>query len=384
MGNLLTDPSVPFIQMATFRVGGFFRLLSHRATANLSGMNVERPIRALAGPGKMPPPECRKLPYLRVNSAVDAWDSRSGLDEDSAGVSNGRGADREERLLRFVDILRADQVRGSIVAEGDKTGFHRWRGPGRLLAVVIIVMGAAAAFLQASGPPHVHPDAQPDSAVGTALVQPASEPARLSQRDLPQKIVQPQPHEDVADVHVPTDRPVNPIPTRRVPEALSLNDPRPSEPVPAEQQVANPPEIAEAATPSSDVTMRSKSIDLLAPRHETDALARRPLTRATAEVSESETAKPVLWVYYPYGSSRAEANARILLARIDSNFTGPDVEAQTNVPTDAVIKFSEERNHALARMIGRSLGDLGYRWKIENTSSSVGSGRNVIEIWLPR
>jgi hypothetical protein len=346
-------------------------------------MGVETPIRAVAGPGKMLPPDSRKLSYLRVNSAVDAWDCRSRLDEDPASVSNGRGTDREERLLRFVDILRADQVRASIVAEGDKAGFRRWRGPGRLLAVVIIAIGAAAAFLQASKPPHVYPDAQPDSAVGTALVQSASEPARLSQRDLPLKIVQPQPHKDVADVHVPTDRPVDPAPIRPVPEALSSN-PHPSEPVLAEQQVADPPDIAEATTPPAAVTMQPKSTDLLAPRHEADALASRPLTRIAAEVSESETAKPILRVYYPYGSSRAEANARGLSARIDSNLTSSDFEAQTNVPIDAVIKFSEERNHALARMIGRSLGDSGYRWKIENTSSAVGSGRNVIEVWLPR
>jgi hypothetical protein len=335
-------------------------------------MDVKTPIRTVAGPGKMLPPDSRKLLYLRVNSAVDAWDR---LDEDPARVSNGRGTDREERLLRFVDILRADQVRASIVAEGDKTGFRRWRGRGRLLAVVIIALGAAAAFLQASRPPHVYPDAQSDSAVGTALVQSASDPARLSQRDLPPKIVQPQPHEDVAEVHVPTDRPVNPVP-----EALSLSsNPHPSEPVLAKQQ-----DIAEATTPSTAVTMQPKSMDLLAPRHEADALASRPPTRTAAEVSASETAKPVLWVYYPYGSSRAEANARSLSARIESNLTSSDFEAQTSVPIDAVIKFSEERNHALARMIGRSLGDLGYRWKIENTFSSVGSGRNVIEVWLPR
>jgi hypothetical protein len=72
-----------------------------------------------------------------------------------------------------------------------------------------------------------------------------------------------------------------------------------------------------------------------------------------------------------------------LAARIGSNLTSSDFNAQTNLPNDAVIKFSEERNHALALMIGKSLGDSGYRWKIEKSSSSVGSHRNMIEVWLP-
>jgi hypothetical protein len=63
--------------------------------------------------------------------------------------------------------------------------------------------------------------------------------------------------------------------------------------------------------------------------------------------------------------------------------TSSDFKARTDLPDDAVIKFAEERNHALARMIGKSLGVLGYRWRIENTSSSVGSHRNMIEVWLP-
>jgi hypothetical protein len=135
--------------------------------------------------------------------------------------------------------------------------------------------------------------------------------------------------------------------------------------------------VAEATTPPLAVTTRPESIKPLAPRHEADAMASPPAA------SEPETAKPVLWVYYLQGSSRAEANARSLAARRSSNFTSSDLKAQTDLPNDAVIKFSEERNRALARMIGKWLGNSGYSWKIENASSSNGSHRNMIEVWLP-
>jgi hypothetical protein len=163
-------------------------------------MDVETPIRADAGAGKILPPDSR----MNRRAAI--------------------GMDREERLLRFVDILRAEQVRN---AERGKTSFHRWRGPGLLLAVVIIATGAVAVFLQASRPLHLHPDAQPEPTAGTASVHLAPEQAHLSQRDLPPKIAQPQPPEGVAEVDVPPDRPVNLPSIRPVHEALSRSDPYP-------------------------------------------------------------------------------------------------------------------------------------------------------------
>jgi hypothetical protein len=349
-------------------------------------MDGETPIRPVAGPGKIMPPGFRKSLRRRASPAVDAWDCRARLDDDHTMTSNDRGTDREERLLHFVDILRTEQVRASIVAntEGGGTGFRRWRGRGLLLAVAIIAMGGAAAFLHASRPPRGHPDAKPHSALGMASVQPAPESAHLRQPALPPKIAQPQPPGGVAEVDIPAGRPANPASIRPTPEALSLSSPDPSEPVRAERQVTDPPEIAEAATLPAAVTTQPKSIDFPAPRQEADASASPAPTRAAAEVPESEAAKPVLRVYYPHGSSRAEANARSLSARINSKLTSSDFEAQTNLPSDAVIKFSEERNHPLARVIGKSLGDSGYRWKIESTSSSVGSHRNMIEVWLPR
>jgi hypothetical protein len=205
-------------------------------------------------------------------------DSRSRLNEGPAKAPKSFGTDREERLLRFVDILRTEQVRASIGAnaEGGGTGFRRWRG--------------LALFL-------------------TDTVEPTAPPAAIATR--------PDPIE---------------------PRAL---------------------------------------------RHEADAAAAPPPARAEAEVSEPETAKPVLLVYYPHGSRHGEATARSLAAPIGSVVTSSDIKAPTSLPDDAMIVFSEERNHEFARMIGKSLGDSGYRWKIEKIPSPVGSHRNMIEVWLP-
>jgi hypothetical protein len=308
-------------------------------------------------------------------------DSRSRLDENPSRAPNYPATDREERLLRMVDDLRTRQVVAN--AEGGRTGFRRAHGPGVLLAIVLVLMGTAAAFLHISGPSHVHRDAPPDSAVGTAPVQSAPAPAPADQPVAPPNIAQPRPPENMAKVDAHADGSANPAPVNSVPGALSLSIPHPPQSSPAEQRAPDPPDVAAAATPSAAVTPRPKYSDPVAPQHEPNAVASPPPTGAVAEVAEPDTAKPELWVYYPLGSSRAEANARSLAARIASNLSSSGFKAQANLSGEAVIKFSEERHHALARMIGKSLGDSGYGWKIEKTSSSVGSHRNIIEVWLP-
>ncbi|MEA2737284.1 MAG: hypothetical protein QOH05_591 [Acetobacteraceae bacterium] len=310
-------------------------------------------------------------------------DSRSRLDEAPTRASNSSGTDREERLLRFADKLRSAQLRESTAAsaEGGRTGFRRWFWRGLLLAVVVVVVGDAAVFLRTSGPSHLRRDATPDSAVGTVSIPSAPQAAPAGQQALPPKKARLQPPADVAEVDAPAERPVNPVPVRPAPEALSLSSSHRSAPG-AEQRAADPPNKPEVPTPDSAVTTAPKSIEP-APRREADAVPSPPSTVAAADVSGFETVKPVLWVYYPRGSSRAEASARSLAAGIGSNLTSSDFKTGTDSPNDAVIKFSEERNHVLARMIGKSLGVSGYRWKIENTSSSGGSHRNIIEVWLP-
>jgi hypothetical protein len=310
-------------------------------------------------------------------------DSRSRLDEHSAGVSNDARTDREERLLRFVDILRTEQVRASIVAkdEGGGTIIRRWRAIGLLLAGAVIVIGTATAFLQVSGRSHVHPNLPSQPPVAVAPVPPAATPDRSAQRVLTPKIGQPLPHEGVAENDPATNAPVAPAPNRPIPEALPLSN-QPSEDAPPEQNATDPSNSAEA-TPPAAVTAKPNPIEPSGPGREADVATSLQPAKPTQEVVESETAKPVLLVYYPKGSPRAEVNAWSLSVRTGSDVANSDFKAQTNLPSDAVVKFAGERNHALARLIGKYLGDAGYSWKIENATGAVDSHRNTIEVWLP-
>jgi hypothetical protein len=357
------------------RGDGILELLTHLPAANLDGMHVETPIRAGHALGKVLPPLSRKSMDPREDSVVHDWDHQSQLSESSSRASNGHGTDREERLLRLVDILRTEQVSASVVAKAEvaRTGLHRWRGP-FLLAVVVILMGAAV-LLCPSRPTHVFSDARPD------LVPERGHPI---QSNLTTKIgLQPHSRDGTGDTSVATNKPFNPSLIAPFPEGLAQGNPVQSSPA-IEQQVTNRSGIAEAATSPAARITETKPVDLAAPKQEADSLARPPSAAMTDDISGSEPNKPALVVYYPRGSLRAKKNAQSLSARIQSDLTKSDFEAQSALPDDAVIKFSEESNHALARRIGKSLGDLGYRWRIENSPRPVGAPRNSIEVWLPR
>jgi hypothetical protein len=349
-------------------------LLTSLTAANLDGMHVETPIRAGNTHGKAQPPLSQKSLGQREVAVAHDRNHRSPLKESSSRASNGHGTDREERLLRLVDILRTEQLSASIVAEAEvgRTGLRRWRGP-CLLAAAVILTGAAA-ILYASRPIHVFSDARPDL---------APEPDHQIQSNLTTKIgLQPQPRDGTGDTSVATDKPFNPSLIAPFPEGLAQGNPLQSPPT-IERQT-NPSGIAEAATSLDGSLTETKPVDLPAPKHEADSPAGPPSAGMTGDVSGSEPSKPALVVYFPRGSSRAETNARSLSARIDSNFAKSDFEAQSTLTDDAVIKFSEEINHKLARVVGKSLGEWGYRWRIENSSSPARTRRNTIEVWLPR
>jgi hypothetical protein len=282
-----------------------------------------------------------------------------------------------------VDILRTEQTLGSIEAneeEGGKTGFRRSRG--LVLALAVIAMAVAAATLLALGARHLHSDALPDSVVGITPVHSDSERDHVTQRDLPPQSQPAQPPDGVVQGKAPTHRPIDPIPSSPIPEALPPDNPHTTGPAIAQQQVADQPDMTELNRQPAAVPSHPKSSnDLTLQQREGEPASGAAISTAD-EISESETAKPVLRVYYPSGSSYAETNARSLLVRIQPDLTRSDAEAQTGLPDEAIIKFSEKRNHTLARLIGKSLGTLGYRWKIENASGLVGP-RNMIEVWLP-
>jgi hypothetical protein len=307
-------------------------------------------------------------------------DSRSRLNDRPAKAPESLGTNREERLLRFVDILRAEQIRASIRAnaEGGGTGFRRWRVLALFMAVVVIAIGAAAVFLKAPGPSPIRPHATHDSTAGTTSVQaPAATP--LGPSAPPPEIAHSRAPESVPEPVAPTGGPVNPNPNPPVAGVLSSSNPRPPGFVPAQRGAAVSPNSTGPTAPAAPVAARPDTIEPLTPSHEADALAAPPPSRA-----ESETTKPVLLVYYPHGSRRGEAIARSLATRIGSEVTSSDIKAATGLPNDVIIKFSEEKNHEFARMIGKSLGRSGYRWRIEKIPTPVGSQRNTIEVWLPK
>jgi hypothetical protein len=310
-------------------------------------------------------------------------DSRSRLNDRPAEAPETPGTDREERLLRFVDILRAEQIRASIRAdaEGGGTGLRRWRGLALFLVVVVTAIGAAA-FLKAPGGSPVRPNAEHDSAAGTASVQ-APAPTPLNQSAPPPQIAHTRAAESVPEANAPTGGPVTLNPNPPVAGVLSSSNALPPGSAPAQQGAAVSPNTTGPTAPPAAVAALPDTIEPLTPGHEADALAASPPTMTGPEVSEPETTKPALLVYYPHGSRRGEANARSLATRIGSDVRSSDIKAATGLPNDAIIKFSEERNHELAQMIGKSLGHSGYRWRSEKIATRVGSHRNTIEVWLP-
>lgn len=143
------------------------------------------------------------------------------------------------------------------------TGFRRWHGPALFLIVVVIAIGVAAAFLRAPDRSPVYRHATHNSVAGTTSVQ-APVPTPPGQSAPPPEIAHSHAPEGVPEADALVGGPVNPNPTPPVAGVLSL----------------------------------------LAPGHKADALAAPPPARAEPQVSEPETAKPVLLVYYPIGSRR--------------------------------------------------------------------------------
>jgi hypothetical protein len=317
-------------------------------------------------------------------------DGRSRLHEDSVTASGAPVSEREARLLRLVDIMRAERegASGGESAEDGGSGFRWWRGVGLILAGVVGVTAAVVVFLHNPGPTGVRRDAPHDPVAGTAMqVQPVPDPVASVQRypspsTPPPSTVQASPAAGAAEAV----RPGEPGTGASAPSG-------PSQAAVAEPREAEPPAAAVAPAPPEAVSTPTQSVAPAAPPHEAEAASGAPPTQSVAPLAPPHAAEaasgvppaeaaaggPDLRVYYPAGSSRAEASARNLTARIGSNVTNSDVRAESSPPDHAVIRFSGERDHTLARMIGRSLGDAGYRWTIENTRSRS----DTIEVWLP-
>jgi hypothetical protein len=308
-------------------------------------------------------------------------DTRSQLDEYPPNVANAARPDREERLLRLVDILRTEQMRAAVIEteEVSKKRFPRWRSIGLFLAIAVIVIGTAAALLRVADPFHVHPGSPPGPPARLAPVQPALNPDRSGKSDVSPGVSPSQPHEAVTETEPAPNLQVAPGSNGEALGAQASSN-RPSLAAAPERTAADPPNVAEPTAPPA---ARPNPVGSPGPEHRADTVASPQSPGVAQATSESQTARPVLRVYYPKGSIRAEVNAWSLSVRSGSSFAGSDFMLQTNGSSDAVVKFSGERNHAVARLVGKYLGDAGYSWKIENTTGSADAQRNIIEVWLP-
>jgi hypothetical protein len=59
------------------------------------------------------------------------------------------------------------------------------------------------------------------------------------------------------------------------------------------------------------------------------------------------------------------------------------VAAQAGAPAVATIKYFDAKDHASARAMGKSLQQLGYRWRIERATDRTGEPPAAIEVWMP-
>lgn len=66
-----------------------------------------------------------------------------------------------------------------------------------------------------------------------------------------------------------------------------------------------------------------------------------------------------------------------------ANVATTALKAQADLANVAVVKYTSERSHTLARSFGPLLTSMGYTWRIESGSSSAEPQRNTVEVWLP-
>lgn len=323
-------------------------------------------------------------------------DIRSGLAEDPGEGLDSDETSPEERLQRLVlDSLRAEHeqpVDAPTVETPEvvrvETG--RWRGLNLFLALVIAAAAAGGSLLLVIGQHDFGQDAPPISTTATRPIHPASLPASLP-APLPATVSQPpvapeqppRPAEVAVEPGAVTVQPDNTTPSHSDPAAPSSRSPQLPGTAPAKQSVDNPPSPTTTTAPRPDVTARPDVSKTPAAQHDAGATASPSAARAPAAAHEAETDRPVLWVYYPLGATLAGENARTFATRIGPDISSVDFMALAEVPRIAVIRVSQERYLALSKAMGKALANLGYRWRVEDASNSVGAPHNMIEVWLP-
>ncbi len=335
----------------------------------------------------------------------------SRLAQDPARVAIDDETTPEERLQRLVlESLRAEYEEEAVTAvavqppppERVRTG--RLRGLTLFLALVIATTAAGGLALLILGRQEIEQDPEPGVVATTEPVQPA--PPVVSQPPIaPENVsrraevaIEAEPPKAQADNAAPisldtvppspgTSRSLDPVPAKPSIDNPSnpapFVAPRPSDPPrPNDPAKPNdPPRPNDPAKPNDPP--RSGSAKSPVAQRETGTGASPSPARAIATAREPEQGKPVVWIYYPIGATQAGETARTLAARIAPDAARVDYGAQADMPRIAVIRFSVGKNEELAKAVGKTLGNLGFRWKIEDVSKSVSTPHNMVEIWLP-
>ncbi len=217
-----------------------------------------------------------------------------------------------------------------------------WRSLGAFWVVLLMAAGSCVIALSIAGPPlppAVRGPAQAGRAAIEAPTTPAPPPAPVPALAL--------------TTHLPEALPPRPEPSAAVPV-------RPSPPA------------------SQDAVQEALPRPLTAPA------APAPARRA-AGAAGAGAAQPALVIHYPEGSLEGATDAQRLAAQAGAASGGGAVrtEAEGNAPAVATINYYDERDHSTARALGKAVQALGYRWRIERGSGSVGDAPAAVVVWLP-
>jgi hypothetical protein len=323
-------------------------------------------------------------------------DTKSRLADNPAAGESGDELSPQERLQRLADAFDAgpDWPEGHIselVAAAQKKPARAeavasvenrpdgsgWRRNVVLFFVIVAaVTGVAGAILQLFGPGRVQ---QGDSTRSTLSSGPIPSPPQAAP---PATSAQLQSGQTAADANAtkvlapyrPLGRaPAVPAPNNAVPPGSAIT----------RQSVDTPQKaLANATPPAVDPTRPDVAKPVTSQRAPAVVTEAAPAAGA-ASISDADAGRPSLSIVYQAGSGSAEDSARSLKAQVGSNVTGVDLNPRSDLPKVAVIRYSQEKNHALARSIGPLLTNMGYSWRIESGATATDSPRGVIEVSLP-
>lgn len=227
--------------------------------------------------------------------------------------------------------------------------FSRWRPLLWFWLAILAIAAAGGAVLQRLGPPHEHVardqvQSGPQWSAGPVEPEPPTA-APASPAAAPP--TRPEVAEQLA--RAPSAGPAEPVPSLTASAPLATSSPaRPA----ADEQRVRLPSHAQASGGTDQESTQPRS--------------------------------PVLVTLHPARPEDGRALAEQLASQIGLAPGQIGMGAAGDLRSGAVIRFFSERDHALARRLGKELTQLGYAWRIENLSDRpLPPGHQVPEVWLP-